>query len=245
MDEDTLAFLSGGTEDTAAAPSPAPEAPSATPEGRARGPDGRFTSRDAALDGGAGGTRPVEHGHVPLSAVLDERERRQAAEARLAEYEALQREAVAQAQDAELPPAERVEHALYAQNLRASRRFAEREYGKGAIAALHEWAVSRCDADPFFNQQMLASEDPYEAAYRAWQSEQVLARVSPTDLADYESWKAARATALSAARGPGPGGFPQQPAPPRSLANAPNAGGSGLPEVQFGPGAAHASLFRR
>ncbi|HEY2051190.1 MAG TPA: hypothetical protein VGH03_17765 [Caulobacteraceae bacterium] len=242
MDEDTLAFLSGGTEDTAAAPSPAPEAPSAAPEGPARGPDGRFTSREAAPDGGG---RPVEPGHVPLSAVLDERERRQAAEARLAEYEALQREAMAQVQEAELPPAERVEHALYAQNLRASRRFAEREYGKGAIAALHDWAVARCDADPFFNQQMLASEDPYEAAYRSWQSEQVLARVSPTDLADYEAWRAARAAAVSAARGSGPGGFPRQPAPPRSLANAPNAGGSGLPEVQFGPGAAHASLFRR
>jgi hypothetical protein len=250
MDEDTLAFLSGGTEDTAAAPSPAPEAPSATPEGPPRGPDGRFASREPASDaGGAAASAPAaprpEPGHVPLSAVLDERERRQAAEARLAEYEALQREAVAQAQDAELPPAERVEHALYAQNLRASRRFAEREYGKGAITALHDWAVARCDADPFFNQQMLASEDPYEAAYRAWQSEQVLARVSPTDLADYEAWKTARAAVVSAARGSGPGGFPQQPAPPRSLATAPNAGGSGLPEIQFGPGAAHASLFKR
>lgn len=244
MDEDTLAFLSGGTEDTAAAPSPAPATPSAAPEGPARGPDGRFTSRELASDAGLA-PRPPEPGHVPLSAVLDERERRQAAEARLAEYEALQREAVAQAQDAELPPAERVEHALYAQNLRASRRFAEREYGKGSIAALHDWAVARCDADPFFNQQMLASEDPYEAAYRAWQSEQVLARVSPTDLADYEAWRAARAAAVSAARGPGPGGLPQQPAPPRSLATAPNAGGSGLPEIQFGPGAAHASLFKR
>ena len=35
----------------------------------------------------------------------------------------------------------------------------------------------------------------------------------------------------------------REPAPPRSLATAPNAGGSGRPEVQVGPGAAHASLF--
>jgi hypothetical protein len=239
MDDDTLAFLSGGTEDTAAAPSPAPPSPEAS-EGTAGAPTQAGESPIVAER-----PRPPEPGHVPLSAVLDERERRRAAEARLAEYEAMQREVMAQAREAELAPAERVEHALYAQNLRASRRFAEREHGKAAIGALHDWAVARCDADPFFNQQMLASEDPYEAAYHAWQSEQVLARVRPTDLADYEAWKAARAAVPSAAPGARPGGFPPQPAPPRSLATVPNAGGSGLPEVQFGPGAAHASLFKR
>ncbi|MBV8683546.1 MAG: hypothetical protein JO111_11765 [Caulobacteraceae bacterium] len=229
MEDETLEFLSGGTEDTSAA-HPAGSEPQTAPE-----PVETASPPPAP--------RPPEPGHVPLSAVLDERERRQAAEARLAEYEALQREALVQAQQAELPPAERVEQALYAQNLRASRRFAEREYGRDAISALHDWAVARCDADPFFNQQMLASEDPYEAARQAWQSEQVLARVRPSDLGDYEAWRTARAA--SAAQGSPPGGFPQQPAPPRSLANAPNAGGSGLPEVQFGPGAAHASLFRK
>ena len=53
-------------------------------------------------------------------------------------------------------------------------------------AALHDWAVARCDADPFFNQQMLASEDPYEAAYRAWQSEQVASTES------YPMWRLAK-----------------------------------------------------
>lgn len=274
MDEDVLGFLSGGTEDTAAAPTPAQEPAAAAalepagqdaPGGPVRGADGRFAPRDQgggqpaqaaqapapAAQAAAPAAAPPEPGHVPLSAVLDEREKRQAAERRLAEIEQRQRAAQDQARNAELPPDVRVSQALHAQNLRSSRRFAEREYGKETIAAVHDWVVAKCDSDPAFNQQMLASEDPYEAAYQAYQREQVLSRVKPDELAQYEAWKAAQAAGGQAPAPASAGAAapaapqPAAPAPPRSLVNQPNAGGGAAPQVAVGPGEAHASLFRR
>src|SRR5271168_1518575 len=102
MEEDKLAFLSGGTEDTAAAPMPESEPPS--PEafedlGQARGADGRFVAQEAEPPPAQ--REATAPGHVPLSAVLDEREKRRAAEARLAEYEARQREELARYSQAE------------------------------------------------------------------------------------------------------------------------------------------------
>jgi epoxyqueuosine reductase QueG len=184
--------------------------------------------------------------------MLDEREKRQKAEARLAEIDLQNRENQARQQQQQLPPEARLQQALYSQNLRTSRRFAERAYGAETVATVHDWVVARCDADPAFNQQMQSSEDPYESAYQAYQREQVLAKVSPTDLADYEAWKAAKAAGSGQPAAQPAAGHPAAaspnlapPPPPRSLASQPNAGGSGQPEVHVGPGAAHASLFRR
>jgi hypothetical protein len=193
----------------------------------------------------------AEPGHVPLSSLLDEREKRQAAERRAAQYEDRQREAQQRQAQQQLPPDVQMQQALYQQNLRSSRRFAEREYGKDTIATVHDWAVARCDADPAFNQQMQSSDDPYEAAHQAYQREQVLTKVQPGDLADYEAWKASRAgqgqpsAQPAAAPASATSSQPASLRPPVSLASQPNAGGSGRPETPVGPGAAHASLFQR
>src|SRR5277367_4956110 len=73
-----------------------------------------------------GRSAPVAPGHVPISAMLDERERRQAAERQVAELQ----QYVAPAPP---PPLEEQEEArLYASNLSASPRFAEREHGREA-----------------------------------------------------------------------------------------------------------------
>jgi hypothetical protein len=179
---------------------------------------------------------PVAPGHVPLSAMLDERERRQSAERQVAE---LQQHL---APPPPLPLEAQVEARLYASNLSASRRFAEREHGREAVGAIHQWAVARCDADPFFNQQMRSSDDPYEAAIQAYNRERVAAEVGAGDLEAFRAWKAASA----AGQGQAQYSPRSQSATriPRSLANAPGNGAAGRSGIAVGEGNAYAGLFK-
>ncbi len=266
---DKLGFLDaqGAAEASATPGVPAPASPTPEPsyatasEGRpARDEHGRFASyakaseaeasaastgvpgASAALGAEASAQAP-EPGHVPISALLDEREKRQAEKAA---REALERQ-LAEWKAQQTPPREltrdeQLEAALYNQNLRASRRFAEREYGKETIAAVHDWAARRCDEDPRFNAEMRSSEDPYEAAFQAYNREQILQTVKPNDLAAFKAWQSAQAqagapslaTAQSAAA-----------AVPRSLATASGTGGAGAPHVPVGPGMAFAKAINR
>jgi hypothetical protein len=183
-----------------------------------------------------GRSAAVPPGHVPLSAVLDERERRQAAERQVAELQ----QYVAPAPPP--PLEEQVEARLYSANLSASRRFAEREHGREAVGAIHQWAVAKCDADPYFNQQMRSTDDPYEAAIQAYNRERVVAEVGAGDLEAFRAWKAASA----AAQGQSPYSPRSQPATriPRSLANAPGNGAAGRFGGPVAEGNAYAGLFK-
>ncbi|HEY1447571.1 MAG TPA: hypothetical protein VGF33_03475 [Caulobacteraceae bacterium] len=184
---------------------------------------------------------PVSPGHVPISALLDEREQRQKAQREaqdLRDWKAAQQQAAAQP----LAPDEQFQAALYQQNLRVSRRFAEREYGPELIATVHDWAVARCDADPFFNAQMRSSDDPYGAAYQAYNREQIAAKVTPERLAAFEAWEQAQAQLQ--AQQPNP--TPAASAPvPRSLVTAPGNGAAGAAHVPVGPGEAFMAAISR
>jgi len=200
---------------------PPPAEAEAPAEGPARDAAGKFVSK------------AVEPGHVPVTALMDERDKRQALERQIAEFKAR-----------ETPPApptrdEQLEAALYSQNLRSSRRFAEREYGKDVIATVHDWAAARCDADPHFNSQMRSSDDPYEAAFQAYNREQIVSKVTPDRLAAFEAWEQAQAE-LQAAN---PSPQPSAPRPPTSLANVPGTGARGKPSGEEGEGAAFNALF--
>jgi hypothetical protein len=266
MSEDKLQFLEGS-------PSSADPREAANSEGRPveqagegpqRGPDGRFLTAvpvtdspqaNAADPRESGGSedrsqsRLREDGHVPISALLDEREKRQAEKAQREALERRVAEMTAQASPPrELAPAEHMEVALYSQNLRASRRFAEREYGKEAIAAVHDWAARRCDEDPIFNHQMRSSDDPYEAACQAYNREQILRTVKPDDLAAFKAWQAsaAKASEARAAHESIPTHRSTSRTPvPRSLATASGTGGAGASHVPIGPGQAFANAINR
>jgi len=150
---------------------------------------------------------------------------------------------------AEAPPPmtrdEQLEAALYDQNLRSSRRFAEREYGKETVAAVHDWAARRCDEDPRFNQEMRNSPDPYEAAYQAYHREQILQTVKPNDLAAFKAWQAAQAGAGQTTTHQGAAPQGASTSVPRSLVTASGTGGAGAPHVPVGPGMAFASAITR
>jgi hypothetical protein len=231
----------------AAAPAPEPKtAPEGPAQDRAKDARGKFAGKSEpapepaqAAPAPAPQAPPPEPGHVPISALLDEREKRQAADRA---YRELQERLAAQQPQEPPPPEEAFEQVLYAQNLRISRRFAERQYGAELTASVHDWAVKRCDADPLFNLQMRSSDDPYEAAMQAYNREQILAAVGPSDLEAFQAWKTAQAQ-LSATQ-PVPQPAPAAPLP-RSLADAPGNGAVGLPHVPVGPGEAFRSAIPR
>jgi hypothetical protein len=248
---DKLGFLEGPAPvEVDAAPATAMLAEDRSPlsaeSGRVRDEQGRFAASTVTPNAPARGETPApqppEPGHVPISALLDEREKRQAEKAA---REALERQVeqmrLAREPRHQLTRDQQLEMAVYNQNLRASRRFAEREHGKDTIAAVHDWAARRCDEDPHFNAQMRASEDPYEAALQAYHREQILRTVKPNDLAAFKAWQAAQAAA---------GQYPAHSSArsmsvPRSLATASGTGGAGRPHVPTGPGQAFASAIPR
>lgn len=258
---DKLAFLAGATDaadlspapapaEAPGEPTPAPEPQEATP--RPRDEQGRFAPASSEAAGGEASRVEGEAARQPplsdkelggtLKALLDTRDRAQAAErerdalkSQLAEHQAkLEAQANPPSVEAQL------EARLYAQNLTMSRRFAEKEYGKDEVATVHEWAAARCDADPVFNAQMRSSDHPYEDAMRAWNREQIVSKVTPERLAAFEAWEKGRSAApADPTATPAP-----SPAPPRSLATASGTGAAGAAHVPTHPGAAFEAAIR-
>lgn len=261
-----LDFLEGETPQ--AAPTPAPEAPAPVAEapveqstGPVRGPDGKFASAQAPEPAPAVVTAPVSTpqeapppAHVPISALMDERDKRKALEERIKAFEAQQ-------QTAQQPPPDRYEdpegyeayqearfnQAIFETRRDMSKRFAEMQHTPEVVAQAHEWAFQKAASDPEFNAKALASPDPYGFAVAEMRKEQLLSRVDPAkfDTAQYEAFLAWQASQGQAQPQPAQAFAPAPPTPapppPVSLANAPSAGGAA--HVPTGPGQAFGRAF--
>jgi hypothetical protein len=250
MDENTtdqLAFLaeqsSGEKTGTPPGPQSQPQTVETATEGGSPGSHGEVIAETPeAVDSQSAVSAPIvspEPGHVPLSALLDEREKRRTAERRAAELEAKQEPAP------QLSPTDLQRSSQYQLNLRVSRKFAEQEYGKDTVALVHDWAFEKCNADAIFNQQIMASDDPYEAAYQAYSRDRVLSEVQPSDLEEFKAWKAVKAGVQAAQAEPTT--RQHQPATPlpRSLATAPGNGGPVETRIPVGDGHAFSAAFNR
>ena len=183
-----------------------------------------FLSEEVAEPRPDSGALPPNSAQRPLNdketagfyrAMQEEREKRQALERQLTELKA-SGATVATERDLGVT--------VYANNLRVSRRFAEREYGREVVTAVHDWAAAKCDGDPAFNARMRASEDPYEAAKQIYDQEQELRTNGASPLSNTQ--------------------IAFEALPPRSLADAPGAGAVGKPHVPIGDGNAYGSLFK-
>jgi hypothetical protein len=252
-----------------AAPEGAPE-PEPAAQGRPRGEDGNFlpTTAEAspAQARAAPATEPAptvaEPERVPVAALREVREKRQAAErerdALRAENEALkaaaaQRQAPQEPQRPQqplpLPTAlEQLQVDQYRERFKNSRWRAEQQYGREAIEEAYRWAFDKCDHqspnfDQAFNERLKSSEDPYEDVHQAFDREKVLAAVSPADLGEFQSWRALKAQ-VQAAQPASPPQTAAQPLP-RSLATAPGNGGAGVAHVPVGEGEAFSAAFGR
>lgn len=177
-------------------------------------------------------------GFVPITAVLDERDKRQKLEAELAQYRAQQQQPQAVPDKWEDPDAyeafrdQKLQHELYQQNLRWSERIATSEHGAETVKTAKEWAVAKCDEDPYFNAKVAASPDPIGFAVSEWRREQIASQVTPEDLSAFQAWKQAQAQIQANPTPPAPN------VPPRSLASAPSAG-----SVMLEPELSDADIF--
>jgi hypothetical protein len=254
-----LDFLDGGepADDTT---------PASSPEGPARGPDGKFTStvvetapepEPAPVEPAqepepvavAPTPEPVQPGHVPITAMLEERDKRKALEEQIRQMRAQvpQQAAPDPYEDPEGFQAYReqiIEQRLFGQALAFSKRLQETIHGRDTVSQAHEWGLARCDADPLFNHRVRTSEDPYEFVVSEWKRDQVLSSLQGDDLDQFRAWKASQGSAQPQAPVVQVATIPPPVAPPRSLASTPAAGSPKPGEQPVGPGVAFDAVFR-
>lgn len=281
---DELSFLSGGdVVEPVIAPEAAPAADVApaveaqvdsapAPIEQPRAPDGKFVAKEpdapapAAAPAATIPAAPPEPGHVPITALMDERDKRQALERENAELRAKTKPSEPVTPRAVPDVLEdpkgfqgemdrRIAETAFETARNFSWRFAVKEHGADTMATVKDWAAQKAGADPHFNLQLLQSDDLYETAVTAWKQEQLLTKVKGVDPAEFDAflaWKAGQTGAQA------PPAIPQAipptaPAsaaltppptpPPASLAAIPSAGG--ISPVSLDPGEPFEALFNR
>lgn len=125
---------------------------------------------------------------------------------------------------------------LYQQQVIMSERFARQSHGDEAVNAAIEWAKAKCDADPYFNAQVMESGDPVGYAVQQFNRDQIASKVDLSEFEQFQAWKQAQAAAQ---------GTPQTQTseiPPRSIASAPSAGGA--QQMAMGDGAVFDEEFK-
>lgn len=219
-------------------PEPAAE-PTKEPEPKpARDESGKFKAKEpeaapepepvAAIQPEA--PKQPDPGFVPLSAVLDERDRRQKLEGELAQLRAAQ-------QPEEMPDPDRdpvgfanyqraeFQKSILNERLNFSERFARKEHGAEAVEAAKQWAQTKFASDPLYVQQIYADADPYEKLVTDYRREQFFSQVSdPSELDEFRAWKAAKGQIAQTQAAPAATATPAPAIPPPSLASAPSAG---------------------
>lgn len=209
----------------------------------------------APLDGAAPQPQPEpapppaqpESGHVPLAAVLDEREKRQAAERRA---QALERQIAERTATQEAPSIyddpegyqrdvdARLAASQYQIREEMSGRFAVQLHGQEALDAAKAWGHEAAKGDPTFGTRFMNQADPF-----AWLiAEHKRDTISRDPEAFARNWAAQNGYQLAGS--PPPAGAPQAqpqaqpqapsaapaaplapPPPPRSIVSAPSGGG--------------------
>lgn len=239
-------------------------------EGPARGPDGKFipkaaaeTPQDAPQAETPEAAPPVAEAapaapEAPQGPTLEERLaaiERENAGLKTALYQ--KRDQVRQQRQAPPPPEVWDENdlAYFEQEVAASNaetaqayqdrlanqsyQFAEREHGAEVMAKVREWASARVRTDPHFNEALLQSDHPFQAAFEAYQADPVIQiEALKQQIASLTAGAPPNPAPAQAPAFPTP---PSRPAPPRTLANAPSAGGAA--HVPVGPAQAFDGLF--
>lgn len=243
---DPLEFLDApeGADEPVATPAaeaepaeaPAAETPPAevAPEEQPRDPAGRFAPKGETPE--AAPAREVSK--VPLGELLNEREKRQRAEAELERlrqqaqpdtppdrfedpegYEAFQQ----RKQDARF---EQLEAARVNDRLNFSERMARKDHGAETVEQAKKWGLAQGQQNPQFAQTVLRDPDPYEYIVTEYKRAQALSALQdPNTLEQFRQWQAAQAAGPPAAVPAASPSTPAPAAPPRSLASMPSAGG--------------------
>lgn len=182
--------------------------------------------------------------HVPVTALMDERFKRQQFEDRSAalerELQQLRSQQQAQTQPQAAPDpyedpqgfAQFMEHQqqqmVVGARLDISEEMARQTHGEELTEKAKAWAIAKIQQSPAFQQELLSQRHPYGHAVTLYQREEALEKVKdPARLQAFLAWEASQA---SAPQNPAiPMASPSSPAaPPRSIANLSSAGGVAL-----------------
>lgn len=249
---DKLSFLDGDA--TAETPVAEPIA-----EGPVRGPDGKFAKAEAETPVAEPAPQPEpepqpapvqatperEPGHVPISALLDERDKRRQLEEQLRHFQQQQApEPVAPPNPYEDPDG----WTDYQQSLVAQSRWdavtsisqvmANEKHGAELVQSAAQAFMQEVQQRPWLMNELRQQPHPYDWVVKRHQREQVLGNVDPSQFEAFLAWRNAQAATAPV---PAPAAPSSLATPPPSINNAASAGG--VAHVPVGPGRAYDKLF--
>ena len=170
-----------------------------------------------------------EPGHVPITALLDEREKRKELERQLNAMRDAQVQQTSQPDPVADPHGyqqhlmQQVQQTVMDTRLNMSETAARRHYGAELTDSAKTWALEKFGANPAFQQEVTSQPDPYGYAVEAFKRDQIASQVTPDTFEQFKAWQAAQAQIAAApAAAPPP---PMAASPPRSIVSAPSAGG--------------------
>lgn len=248
MDKDAIAFLDGETVDEAEAVEVEAEAPEVEVEAKAEAEPEEQTGVEEP--GEPPSPEPEEPKAIPVTALLDEREKRQEAQRRAEEADRRMRQLEAELRRLQQPKQEQpdwyedpqkaaqfqshnLQQEFQAQKMQQSKFFAEREFGAETVND----AVAYFDRHPEQSRQFLSHPSPFHAAVEFYNRQKFVEEVGN----DPEAYRAKLREELLAELQQN---APQQPAtskpksPPPSAAKAPSVGREAI-----APGSTFDQLF--
>ena len=170
-----------------------------------------------------------EPGHVPISAMLDERERRQKLEAELARFQAQQTPPEPlDVYDPEQMAAFQQQQVINTK-LDISEDMTRDKFGDELVDQARDWALQRFNANPTYQAEVLRQRNPWKYVVEQYQRDQIASQVSLDDFQQFQAWKAAQGQLAQQTAAP-LAADPPSVQPPRSLASAPSAGSSTQPK---------------
>jgi hypothetical protein len=178
---------------------------------------------------------PIVERSVPLAVLHEERFKRQEEERRRLEIEqenAYLRQFVQPQEDEFIDPVVQLQAQMQSMRLEMSKELAKQTHGAELVEKAHEWAFQKCNVDPFFNQRMAQSLNPYAEAVAEFKRDQIASQVTPETFAAFQAWQQQQMQAQQPAAAV-PLAVSQQPAM-TSLKSIAQAGGV-KPQRQTGP----------
>lgn len=195
---------------------------------------------------------------VPINALLDERDKRKALEARIAEFEAKQQQQpeVQEAPDPYDDPQgfasyqrQQMDAARVEMRFEVSDRFARQQHGEETVQSAVDWAAGKAQAEPAFAAQYMREQDPIGWIVQQHKRDAMLADIgdNPDDWFEREAakrgWQKQDATAAAAVVAADPKQATAPAKVPRSLASQGSAP-TDIRHTASGPLAGVDALFK-
>jgi hypothetical protein len=135
-------------------------------------------------------------------------------------------------EDEYIDPVVQLQAQMQSMRLEMSKELAKQTHGAELVEKAHEWAFNKCSVDPFFNQRMAQSLNPYAEAVAEFKRDQIASQVTPETFAAFQAWQQQQMQTQQPAAAVPPA-VSQQPAM-TSLKSIAQAGGV-KPQRQTGP----------